>query len=134
MEYLTDKDGNLLVDFMGRFERLEAKAAAVFTEIRLGKPELPHANKSEHGHYSGFYTPETVQIVAERFAKDMSFSVTSSRVSWTARGPPITLRILASFGDLRFGEVRENMAPTVTRRATTLGIACDARRSAEGVA
>lgn len=72
-DYLTDRNGRLLVDFVGRFERLEADVAAVFAEIGLGEPKLPHANKSKRGHYSGYYTPETARIVAERFAKDIDY-------------------------------------------------------------
>lgn len=70
-DYLTSGNGSLLVDFVGRFERLEADAAVAFAEIGLGEPKLPHANRRKRDHYSGFYTPELRAVVADRFAKDI---------------------------------------------------------------
>ncbi len=74
VDYVTNRQGRLLVDFVGRFERLEADVAAVFAEIGLGEPELPHKNRSKRrGHYSAFYTPETEEIVRERFNRDIEY-------------------------------------------------------------
>lgn len=75
LDYLATKDGKLLVDFVGKFERLHEDLAAVLGEIGLDVPAdgMPHSNRSRHGHYSAFYTPETEGIVRERFARDIEY-------------------------------------------------------------
>jgi len=77
IDYLTNQRGRLLVDFVGHFERLQEDLTAVFSEIGLEpglvEEQLPHRNRSHHGHYRDFYTPETAAIVAERFAKDIDY-------------------------------------------------------------
>jgi len=67
---LTDAEGNLLVDFVGRYETL----AQDFTQIcrRLGIPAtLPHVNRTVHRDYRDYYTPETSAWVAAHFAADI---------------------------------------------------------------
>ena len=77
IDYLTNQRDRILVDFVGRFERLQEDLTAVFSEIGLEpglvEDQLPHRNRSHHGHYRDFYTPETAAIVAERFAKDIEY-------------------------------------------------------------
>jgi hypothetical protein len=67
---LVDDNGVLLVDFVGRFERLQEDMARI--SERIGVPlELPHLNASEHNDYRGYYTPATRAIVAKNFARDI---------------------------------------------------------------
>ena len=75
LDYLADKDGELLVDFVGKVERFDEDLATVLGEIGLDVPAnaIPHANRYEHGHYSTFYTPETESIVRARFAQDIEY-------------------------------------------------------------
>lgn len=71
IEYLTDVDGNLLVDYVGRTERL----AADFTEIARHFKQPPGAlqvlNTSEHKAYGEYYTKADADLVAERYARDI---------------------------------------------------------------
>jgi hypothetical protein len=69
-DYLTGPKGELLVDFVGRFEHLKRDVATVLSEIGIDG-ELPYANKSKRGHYRDYYTSELREIVAERFQKDI---------------------------------------------------------------
>ncbi len=70
LDYLTDANGDLLVNKIGRFETLADDAKDVFA--RLGIPAaLPHRNPSAHGHYSECYSDRTREIVAKRFARDI---------------------------------------------------------------
>jgi len=75
LRYLTDKNGELLVDFIGRFENFAQDLSYVFDRLGLeaAQLEIPHENISAHGHYSEMYTPETREIVRKRFRKDIEF-------------------------------------------------------------
>jgi hypothetical protein len=73
LDYLTDEDGTLIVDFVGRYERLNQDAEALFSRIGVPGARLPHANPSSHRHYSSYYSEEARHIVAERFARDIEY-------------------------------------------------------------
>ncbi|WP_159017637.1 sulfotransferase family 2 domain-containing protein [Cognatiluteimonas profundi] len=48
-DYLHDDDGRLLVDFVGRYERLAADFGQVCKQLDIPDATLPHANDSNHG-------------------------------------------------------------------------------------
>lgn len=74
LDYLTDEKGNLIVDFIGRYENLAEDFKKVCSVIGLQQLELPHErHKSKHTHYSAYYTPQTREIVAQRYAKDIKY-------------------------------------------------------------
>lgn len=62
--------GDILVDFIGRFEDLQSDFNKVCE--RLGEPQtdLPYKMISSHSNYDKFYTDETRAIVADYFSKD----------------------------------------------------------------
>ena len=70
--WITDAVGNLAVDFVGRFERLQDDVNAVCH--RLGAPpvELPVLNRSSHGPYLNYYSDETREIVADLSREDIA--------------------------------------------------------------
>jgi hypothetical protein len=72
LDYLTGDDGNLIVDFVGRYENLELDFQRLTASQGLGLVVLPRLNTSRHQHYSDYYTPLTRDIVAERFARDIA--------------------------------------------------------------
>lgn len=69
-EYIYDKDKNLLVDFVGRFENIEEDWAFVTSKVGL-KDNLVHLNKSNHKYYREVYTDKTAEIVYNLFKKDI---------------------------------------------------------------
>ncbi len=73
LDYVTDENGNLIVDFIGRLENFEEDIHEVFDRIGVELEAIPHNNRSKHEHYSTFYTPETEMIVRERFKRDIEY-------------------------------------------------------------
>jgi len=67
---ITDEDGELLVDFVGRFERLEEDWTTVAERI-AARPHLPRTHATIHRHYGAYYDRETAELVAEACAKDI---------------------------------------------------------------
>ncbi|WP_265593322.1 sulfotransferase family 2 domain-containing protein [Verrucomicrobium sp. BvORR034] len=71
-DYLTDKEGRLNVDFIGRFEHLEADFSLICNRLGIKTPELPHIFKQEDlGHYSTHYDEELVQQIGQKYCDDI---------------------------------------------------------------
>ncbi len=73
LDYVTDENGGLLVDFIGRLENFDEDLRRVCGRTGIELETVSHKNRSSHAHYSEMYTPETEQIVRERFARDIEF-------------------------------------------------------------
>jgi hypothetical protein len=70
--FITDGEGKIGVDFLGRFERLAEDFRLVQESIGLPRNELPWLQKARNAaRYTDFYTKETRQIVGERFRQDI---------------------------------------------------------------
>ena len=70
-EFLCDKKGNILVDFVGRFENLDSDINSL--SVRLNKNiELNHYNSNIKKDYQDLYTPEMVDIVTRIYQKDLT--------------------------------------------------------------
>lgn len=70
-DFLFSKDGEQLVDFVGRFESLDHDFRTVCD--RVGIPAtLPRLNESStRPSYQDYYTPETIELVRRTFAPDI---------------------------------------------------------------
>ena len=69
-DFLVDRHGNLLVDFVGKLEHLRRDFGTVCERIGLDL-ELPHENASEHATWRSYYTDETAALVADAFREDI---------------------------------------------------------------
>ena len=70
--WLMDNSGNIIVDFIGRFERLLADFNKVCEKLEMPdkKNALRRMNSGDHGHYSSYYDSETRDMVGEIFELD----------------------------------------------------------------
>lgn len=68
--FISDENGQQIVDFIGRFEHLERDALHVFSRIGAQGP-LPHAHATERLPLSDYYDREAVEIVAHHYAHDI---------------------------------------------------------------
>jgi hypothetical protein len=68
--FLCDGSGALLVDFVGRFERLEDDFRSVCKKIGV-EAELPHLNRSRRDTYRSYYTAATRELVARIDRRDI---------------------------------------------------------------
>jgi len=70
--FLTDATGELALDFLGRFERLDRDFQRVCQELGIPGLSLPFVqavpNRRDYRHY---YTPATQRLVGNRFADDV---------------------------------------------------------------
>ena len=70
-EFVSDDDYNPIVDFVGKYENLEADFRRACEQAHLGPIELPHLNRSTNGDYRKHFSPETRDIVAGWAARDI---------------------------------------------------------------
>lgn len=73
LDYISDADGNVMVDYIGRFENLAEDTSTVFKQLGIEGASLPHKNSSEHRNYRTYYNDQTRDLVAERYARDIEF-------------------------------------------------------------
>jgi Sulfotransferase family len=70
-EFLFSDDGEQLVTFIGKYERLDEDFREICSAIGIDA-SLPRLNESAaHTRYQEYYTPETIELVREAFADDI---------------------------------------------------------------
>ena len=70
-DYVLDQKGELIVDFVGRFETLRDSFGRAMARLGI-EQELPHKNKSRHGTYRDAYSDFGRGLVASHFATDIA--------------------------------------------------------------
>ncbi len=72
-DYLIDLHGRVIVDFIGRYERLEADFTDACKRIGIPAPALPHRRQAtdRSKDYRSYYDDATAALVAERFKADI---------------------------------------------------------------
>jgi hypothetical protein len=65
-------DGQLAVDFLGRYETLRDDLAAALKNVGVGAPiDLPATNVSGFSDYRSYYSPELRELVAQWYAPEI---------------------------------------------------------------
>lgn len=70
IDYISDENGQVIVDYVGRFETLKEDFAHICKQLQVSV-ELPHKNRGRGSDYREMYTEETKALVADRFARDV---------------------------------------------------------------
>jgi hypothetical protein len=69
-DWIADAGGDILVNYVARFESLEQDFQTVCTRLNR-RCRLPHLKRSRHDHYHGVYDDESRAIIGEWFEKDI---------------------------------------------------------------
>jgi hypothetical protein len=72
IDYIADGEGQLLVDYVGRFERLKEDFALIAGRLNLTQISIPHLNRSPRLAYTNYYTNALAKLVGERYARDVA--------------------------------------------------------------
>jgi hypothetical protein len=65
-------EGNINVDFIGRFEHLSNDFNFIMNEVGLDV-SLPHLNKTPHKNYKDYYDENTKNMIYEYFKQDIEY-------------------------------------------------------------
>ena len=68
--FVTDSQGRLLVDFVGRFENLMEDFAFVCNKVNI-TGSLRKRNRSQHRDYRSYYSDRAIELVAQGYAEDI---------------------------------------------------------------
>jgi hypothetical protein len=71
-EFICSEDGELLVDFVGKFERLEDDFKSICSRIGTSA-SLPRYNVSDRKPYRQYYSEETRDLVENAFSEDITY-------------------------------------------------------------
>ncbi len=69
-EFVTDEEGKLVVDFLGRFESIEKEFEKIADKLGI-QEKLPHNNKSDHKNYRQYYNNRTSELIYDHFQEDI---------------------------------------------------------------
>lgn len=69
--YITDENGKLLVDFIGKFERLGEDFLYICEKLGISDITLPHKKKSNRKSYQEYYSSHLKDLIKERYIKDL---------------------------------------------------------------
>ena len=73
LDYITDVDGNIVMDHIGRFENLVEDFDIVMKNIGINKYHLPHINKYKHKNYREYYTDKDIEKVYAMYKRDIEY-------------------------------------------------------------
>ena len=68
---LTDEQGRIALDFVGRYEELQQSFDTIFEHLKLPSTRLPVKNTSQHATYTKYYDDELKEIVGRYYEQDL---------------------------------------------------------------
>lgn len=71
-DWLTDENGQVIVDYIGRFEQLDEAWGEICERLNRKTTALPHVKKSSRRDYRDYYDKESRDIVADFFKEDVA--------------------------------------------------------------
>jgi len=71
-DYVVDMHRNLIVDFIGRYERFESDFEEACNRIGVPCPRIPHRRGAmDRSAYRTYYNDATAQLIADHFKSDI---------------------------------------------------------------
>ncbi|MFP5304974.1 MAG: sulfotransferase family 2 domain-containing protein [Gammaproteobacteria bacterium] len=72
-DYLIDLNGNVLTNYLGRYERLHEDFDHICRTIGVPTPELPHKRQAtdRSKDYRSYYSDDLAELVGRHFARDV---------------------------------------------------------------
>jgi hypothetical protein len=71
--YITDVNGTIGVDFIGRYENLAEDFSSVCKRLNISDPLLPRKNSEGAPAYISYYNDHLISLVTQRYKKDIEF-------------------------------------------------------------
>ena len=75
-DYLTDDDGKILVDYVGRYEKFAEDFYEVVSRIGVPLMIIPKRNVAKdklHDSHRGYYSPVSRRLVEKKYEKDLEY-------------------------------------------------------------
>lgn len=69
--WISNKQGEILVDHVGRLENWDQEISRIAAELELDVPERLHINKSDHADFRACYSDELWDLVGKVYEKDV---------------------------------------------------------------
>ena len=70
-KYFLDKEGNLLMDYIGRYESLSDCIRLITQKLGISVIEVPHLNQSIHEDYRSHFTDDSADKIARLHETDI---------------------------------------------------------------
>lgn len=71
LNMLCDRKGRLLMNFVGKFENLDADWKTACDAIGIAHYALPRENATKHKPYQSYYDKDTIKLVAKHWAREI---------------------------------------------------------------
>ena len=69
--FVTDGDGRLMTDVIGRVEEMQSSYDAICRRLDVPGAVLDKVNSSKHGRFRDYYDPELVEGVTDLYRRDL---------------------------------------------------------------
>lgn len=70
-KFVFDNNGDLMVDFLGRFENFEQDLNYILTHLNIRGRKIPHKKKTNHLPYPEYYDSESLEMINEFYKMDI---------------------------------------------------------------
>ena len=68
---ISDEQGNLIVDFVGKIENLDADFKYICKKIGIPQIDLPHLNQTKKEGYRKYYNERTADLIRQAYKDDV---------------------------------------------------------------
>ena len=73
LDYVSDNDGKILVDFIGKFENLQEDYNQICDKIKIKSFRLEKINQYNHKDYKSYYNDRDIEKVYNLYKRDIEY-------------------------------------------------------------